>query len=54
MKVKFLDYQQIAIVDSYDELVELMRKTSPYAMNESNSDYMKGYPKRALWQEIKR
>jgi len=26
MKVKFLDDQLIAIVDSYNELVELMRK----------------------------
>lgn len=48
MKVKFLDDQSIAIVDSYNELVELMRKTSPYAMNESNSDYMKGYAQRAV------
>lgn len=48
MKVRFVDDQSIAIVDSYKELVELMRKTSPYAMNESNSDYMKGYAQRAV------
>lgn len=49
MKIKFLDDQSIVIVESYKELVEYMRASSPYIPTTgSNLEYMKGYAKRAV------